>query len=148
MDSNHTPKQTIPLWKWIMELVLGSILFAILYDLEWACRAFLSLQLNVQQYSFLQHSFLRCFRCGSSCLKSNGVGICWAGMPGRTSSVAYSHVDRNSDLSFFAIGEFSPYLTWTTSAWSPYLFLLNPWFFNWASYSTLSIQTFIFLVSP
>ena len=26
MDSNHTPKQTIPLWKWILELVLGSIL--------------------------------------------------------------------------------------------------------------------------
>ena len=33
MDSNHTPKQTIPLWKWILELVLGSILFAILYGL-------------------------------------------------------------------------------------------------------------------
>lgn len=33
MDSNHTPKQTVPLWKWILELVLGSILFAILYGL-------------------------------------------------------------------------------------------------------------------
>ena len=33
MDSNHTPKQTVPLWKWILELVLGSLLFAILYGL-------------------------------------------------------------------------------------------------------------------
>lgn len=33
MDSNYTPQQTIPLWKWILELILGSILFAILYGL-------------------------------------------------------------------------------------------------------------------
>ena len=28
MDSNLTPKQTIPLWKWILELILGTILSA------------------------------------------------------------------------------------------------------------------------
>ena len=33
MDSNYTPQQTIPLWKWILELIPGSILFAILYGL-------------------------------------------------------------------------------------------------------------------
>ena len=33
MESNYTPQQTIPLWKWILELILGSIVFAILYGL-------------------------------------------------------------------------------------------------------------------
>lgn len=36
MDSNHTPKQTIPLWKWILELVLGSILTGSAFGGPWA----------------------------------------------------------------------------------------------------------------